>query len=154
MVEIARHLDRSYSAVCTVLNKKVRERVERSYGFSHYPAFGMGVHGSSTHISFFQWIPLGEVHFACTCTVLASILCPDNTLKGTGERKPPPNRVGLSTMDNRLFASAVCRHRERLTSMGRPHCGLPPVHATRFAQTSATANAIIHSALPTGTGPL
>ena len=34
-----RHLDRSYSTICTVLNKKVRERVERSHvkiECSHY----------------------------------------------------------------------------------------------------------------------
>ena len=77
-----------------------------------------------------------------------------NTLKGTGERKPPPSRVGLRNMNDRLFTSTVCMYRESLTSMGRPHCGLPPIRATRFAQTSATANAIIHISLPAGTGQL
>ena len=63
-----------------------------------------------------------------------------NTLKGTGEKKAPPRRVGLGSMHDRLFAAEVFAHEARFTSMGRPHCGLPP-----FAQPKRpTADAIMH----------
>ena len=77
-----------------------------------------------------------------------------NTLKGTGEKKAPPRRVGLSNMNDRLLAAEIFVYKARFTSMGRPRCGLPPIRATRFAQTGAAANAIIHIALPSGTGQL
>ena len=77
-----------------------------------------------------------------------------HTLKGTGEKKAPPRRVGLSNMNDRLSAAEIFVYKARFTSMGRPRCGLPPIRAIRFAQTGAVANAIIHIALPSGTGQL
>ena len=49
-----------------------------------------------------------------------------NTLKGTGEKKAPPRRVALKYRAGHLSADEVFVHEARFTSMGRPHCGLPP----------------------------
>ena len=53
---------------------------------------------------FFQWIPLGEVHFACTCTVLASILCPD---KERNEPKKENRRPSCSALLRFLAADGL-----------------------------------------------
>ena len=60
-----------------------------------------------------------------------------NTLKGTGERKTPPRRVGLSNMNDRLLAAEIFVYKARFTSMGRPRCGLPP-----FAQLASLKQAL------------
>ncbi len=64
--------------------------------------------------------------------------------EGYRRKKPPPRRVGLGSMHDRLLAAEVFVHEVRCTSMGKPHYGLPPLRQARYAQTGAAADAIIH----------
>ena len=60
---------------------------------------------------------------------------------GAERKKATAGRPGLKNGAGHLSDFEVCRHNDSLTSMGRPHCGLPPVRATRSARTGAPANA-------------
>ena len=64
----------------------------RAYGFLHCLVFGIGVHGHSTHAFFFPMDSIGRTSFLF---LAAQEKKRSNTLKGTGEKKAPPNRPSL-----------------------------------------------------------